>query len=334
MEDLIMRQNKSNDKPFLSYQEQIYKLKYEKKLQIPDESRAIALLKRHSYFALVSGYKKPFKRKDGTYQLHTTLDDIYALYSFDNALRNAIFSKILIVEKHIKSVLSYAFCEKYGSSQQAYLNPANYHNTPENQAGIGKLVSKLTGIADDPKDYHYIWHQKEVYHNIPLWVMVKALPMGSISKMYSYLPSQIQSKISKEFPCVNEEELCRMLDLLSRVRNVCAHNERLYDYRYQRGAIKDSSIHETLRLPKKANSYQTGKSDLFAVMISLKYLLDEEEMTELTTEIRKLLDALYAATRQINKAQMRKYMGFPQNWEEIATCSISPHPPVSRFIFP
>lgn len=238
------------------------------------------------------------------------------------------------MEKHIKSVLSYAFCEKYGSSQQAYLNPANYHNTPENQAGISKLVSKLTGIADDPKDYHYIWHQKEVYHNIPLWVMVKALPMGSISKMYSYLPSQIQSKISKEFPCVNEEELCRMLDLLSRVRNVCAHNERLYDYRYQKGAIKDSSIHETLRLPKKANSYQTGKSDLFAVMISLKYLLDAEEMTELTTEIRKLLDALYAATRQINEAQMRKYMGFPQNWEEIATCSISPHPPVSRLIFP
>lgn len=314
-----MEQNRSNDKPFLSYQEQINKLKNEKLLQIPDEPRAIALLKKHSYFALVSGYKKPFKRKDGTYQLHTTLDDIYALYSFDNALRNVIFSKILIVEKHIKSVLSYSFCEKYGSSQQAYLNPASYNHTPENQAGISKLVSKLKGIASDPKDYHYIQHQKDVYHNIPLWVMVKALPMGSISKMYSYLPPQIQSQISKEFACVNEEELSRMLDLLSRVRNVCAHNERLFDYRYRRGAIKDCPLHETLCLPKKANSYQIGKSDLFAVMISLKYLLDEEEISELTAEIRRLLDALYNATKRINADQMRKYMGFPKNWEEIAS---------------
>ncbi|MCM1105117.1 MAG: Abi family protein [Clostridium sp.] len=317
-----MAQNKSNDKPFLSYQEQINKLKNEKKLQIPDESRAIALLKRHSYFALVSGYKKPFKRKDGTYQLHTTLDDIYALYSFDNALRNVIFSKILIVEKHVKSVLSYSFCEEYGSSQQAYLNPNNYHFVPENQCGIRKLVAKLTGIADDPKDYRYIQYQKNVYHNIPLWVMVKALPMGSISKMYSYLPPQIQSRISMEFTAVNEEELSRMLDLLSRVRNVCAHNERLYDYRYQRGAIKDSSVHRILDLPKKVNAYQLGKSDLFAVMICLKYLLDTEEISELTTEIRTLLDTLYASTKQINAAQMRKYMGFPENWEEIAICPI------------
>ena len=318
-----MKQLKTNDKPFLSYQEQIEKLKTEKKLQIPDESRAIALLKKHSYFALVSGYKKPFKRKGGTYQLHTTLEDIYALYSFDNALRNVIFSKILIVEKHIKSVLSYAFCEKYGSSQQEYLNPANYHRIPENQAGINKLVLKLKGIADDPKDYHYIRHQKESYHNIPLWVMVKALPMGSISKMYSYLPPQIQSQISKEFACVNEEELCRMLDLLSRVRNVCAHNERLYDYRYRKGAIKDSHVHRALHLTKKANSYQSGKSDLFAVMISLKYLLDADEMSELTAEVRKLLDALYESTTQISAAQMRKYMGFPVNREEIAACSLS-----------
>ena len=117
-----MSEEKHQEKPFLTYQEQVDKLKKDKRLQIEDEERAIDLLKRHSYFALVSGYKKPFKKQDGTYKEHTSLEDIYALYSFDNTLRSVVFSKILVVEKHIKSLISYSFCEEYGSGQQAYLD--------------------------------------------------------------------------------------------------------------------------------------------------------------------------------------------------------------------
>lgn len=113
-----------------------------------------------------------------------------------------------------------------------------------------------------------------------------------------------------------------MLDLLSRVRNVCAHNERLYDYTYRKGAIKDSFIHQYLGIPKKNNEYKTGKSNLFAVLISLRYLLDEEEMQELVDQIRGQLDTLYKATKRVVPEQMRKYMGFPINWEEIKNCPL------------
>ena len=310
------------NKPFLTYHQQLAKLRDEKKLQIDDEEKAIAMLKRHSYFALISGYKCPFKRKDGTYQPHTSLDDIYALYSFDNALRNCILSRILFVEKHVKSLISYSFCEENGSLQQAYLDATKYDYVPQKQEGINKLLTKLTSIVNDPKDYRYIQHQKDLYNNIPLWVMVKALPMGSISKMYSFLQPHIQSKISREFSYVNEDELVRMLDLLSRVRNVCAHNERLYDYMYRKGAIKDSFIHQYLEIPKKNGVYQKGKSDLFAVLICLKYLLTEEEINEMVIEIRCLLDELYKDTKRVNPQQMRKYMGFPPNWESIKDCPL------------
>lgn len=308
------------NKPFLTYKEQIEKLRNEKKLQIEDEDKAIEMLKRHSYFALVSGYKCPFKKKDGTYQPHTSLDDIYALYSFDNSLRNCILSRILVVEKHVKSLISYSFCEGNGSQQQAYLDATKYDYVPPKQDGINKLLAKLTSIVNDPKDYQYIKHQKELYNNIPLWVMVKALPMGSISKMYSFLQPQVQSKISQEFMYVDEDELARMLDLLSRVRNVCAHNERLYDYMYRKGSIKDSFVHDYLQITKKNGVYQKGKSDLFAVLICLKYLLTEEEIIGLVNEIRHLLDELYKATKRICPDQMRKYMGFPVNWEQIKDC--------------
>ena len=56
----------TNDKPFLTYEQQIQKLK-DKGLTIDNDNRAIELLKKHSYFALISGYKIPFKTKRGTY---------------------------------------------------------------------------------------------------------------------------------------------------------------------------------------------------------------------------------------------------------------------------
>lgn len=100
------------DKPFQSYENLIVKLRDEKKLSIPDEAHVIALLKKHSYFSLVSGYKVLFKQSNGEYKAGTTIDDLLALFEFDNELRDIFFHAIQIIEKHIKSLLSHAFVEK------------------------------------------------------------------------------------------------------------------------------------------------------------------------------------------------------------------------------
>ena len=114
------------DKPFQSYENLVIKLRDDKKLEIPDEGRVIELLKKHSYFSLVSGYKTLFKQPNSEYRPGTTIEDIFALFEFDDALRDIFFHSIQIIEKHIKSLLSHAFVEKYGDNQNAYLTPSNY----------------------------------------------------------------------------------------------------------------------------------------------------------------------------------------------------------------
>ncbi len=57
-----------DDKKFMTYDEQIAFLEGEKKLIINDKDVARSLLKRHSYFALINGYKHPFKDKTGLYK--------------------------------------------------------------------------------------------------------------------------------------------------------------------------------------------------------------------------------------------------------------------------
>ncbi|MDE6386298.1 MAG: Abi family protein [Lachnospiraceae bacterium] len=306
----------TNDKPFLTYEQQLKKLK-SKGLTIDNDDDAIELLKRHSYFALISGYKNPFKAKQGIYKPHTSLADIYSLYTFDDTLRTIILRNILKVEKHIKSLISYSFCETYGEDQQFYLDKTKYNYSPEHQADISDLIGRLSKIADNPKDYSYIQHQLNRHGNIPLWVMMKALPIGTVSKLYSFLPQSIQAKVSMEFEHITESELVRMLDLLARVRNVCAHNERLFNYRYKKGAINDTYIHKHLNIPKLNVQYSKGKQDLFAIIIVLKYLLSPQEFSCFVDDLDDALDTLLISTRRLERTQMYKYMGFPTNWLEI-----------------
>ena len=312
----------TNDKPFLTYSQQIQKLSA-KGLIVGDFNNAVNLLMKHSYFALISGYKSPFKSKNGTYKPHTSLDDIYSLYIFDDALRAMILRNILIVEKHIKSLISYSFCETYGEDQQHYLNATKYNYSQTNQSDINDLIGRLSKIATDPKDYSYIKHQIKQHGNIPLWVMMKALTLGTVSKFYSFLPQNIQAKVSIEFEHVTENELIRMLDLLARVRNVCAHNERLYNYRYNKGAINDTAIHEYLHIRKSNVQYVKGKQDLFAVIIVLKYLLSQDEFSQFIDDIEHALKVLFNSTRQLQETQMYKYMGFPSNWLDIKDAPLS-----------
>jgi len=111
-----------------------------------------------------------------------------------------------------------------------------------------------------------------------------------------------------------------MLDLLSRFRNVCAHNERLFDYKYQKGNIPDTYIHRHMGVLVKKSAYASGKSDLFAVLICLKYLLNTESFNNMIDEIDSCINELFKKTHQIQMEQMLKYTGFTSNWRELKEC--------------
>lgn len=127
-------------KPFLTYEQQVEKLR-SKELKISDEEYAVCLLKKYSYFDLISGYKSPFKMKNGKYKANVAIEDIYALYCFDDKLRALILRYVLKIEKHIKSLISYSFCEEYGEDQSQYMNVTNFNYTDKMQEEINKLVN-------------------------------------------------------------------------------------------------------------------------------------------------------------------------------------------------
>lgn len=89
-------------KIFLSYDQQIEKLKNEKNLQIDDEAYAKEILRQTSYYSLIGGYKDIFKNpttkkyKDGT-----KFEDIVELYYFDESLRQLFLKYLRFLYKGI-----------------------------------------------------------------------------------------------------------------------------------------------------------------------------------------------------------------------------------------
>ncbi len=208
----------------------------------------------------------------------------------------------------------------YGEKESDYLNATNYDYTSAKQDDINNLIGKLRYAMNDYKCHPYLKHQKDNHGNIPLWVLTRVLTIGIISKMFGLLKPAGQTMISKEFDYVAEEELAQMIALVSRFRNVCAHNERLYDYKYIRGEIRTTGVHKNLKLRKKNGYYLQGKKDLFAVVIVFKYLLDPEEFEGFLDRFDELTDNLLKKTSILQRSQVLKLMGFPENWKDIKDC--------------
>ena len=306
-------------KAFFTYQQQLDKLEKEKGLAISDKAYAENKLKEISYYSLIGGYKKPFKHlPSGKYLKGVTFEEIVNLYYFDEEMRLLFLKYILHVERRIKSLLSYHFCEKYGDNQQQYLDVNNYNNNPRNANEISKLVQFLNKAISLPSDYPYIIHHANTYGNVPLWVAMNAITFGNVAKMYQYADSDIRSKVSQNYDKVSETQLHQFIRIIANCRNVCAHSERLYTCQSKYSG-PDTVIHKKLSIAQKNRAYQKGKHDLFSVVIALRYLISAEEFKAFKQQLTLLITKVNAGCPHLPEKDLLDYMGFPYNWEKITS---------------
>lgn len=304
-------------KIFLNYEQQLKKLQDSKKLCIPDLDYAHEMLKRYSYYSLISGYKDQFKNPDTTnYREGVCFEDIVALYEFDENLRGLFLKYLQKIERQMKSYISFYFCEKYGEKQEKYLQINNYNCSNKNRRDIDKLIKILKRYTEGNTDYHYINHASTKYGNVPLWVLINALTFGNISKLYMLSQYDIQAKIAHNFDGINERQLSRILIVLTGFRNVCAHGERLYCY-HTKQAIPNLALHQKLNLPRPEQEYLYGKHDLFAAVLSLRYLLPNDWFLMFKKELIKVLAQYLKKTSCFTENEVLKFMGFPENWKNI-----------------
>lgn len=305
-------------KPFITYTAQIEKLANEKNLIITNTDFAMESLKNISYYALIGGYKHPFiDIRTRKYINNACFENIVALYEFDEELRSIFFKYLCRVERKLRSSISYHFCQKYGELQEQYLNPANYSHLPKYKNRIMKLVKMLDIMANQNNEHEYIVYQRNKYNNIPLWVIINTLTFGQISKMFEFLPQNMQGIICRNFENVRKNEMIKYLKVLTLYRNVCAHNERLFSYKTYID-IPDTLLHKKLNIAKNGSKYVYGKNDLFSVVICFRYLLSKSDFKQFKKEFGIILNHYNKLNLNLNTNILLKNMGFPPNWKKIS----------------
>lgn len=284
------------------------------------KSYAKKRLQHEGYYNLINGYKalfllpKAYPSDEDKFKPGTTINEIYALYNFDRRLRNVFLKNVLLIETNLKSLISYTFSERHGHSN--YLIYSNFDTTKrESNKNITALISdiqrQIASRYSDPSIAHYL----KCHGYIPLWVLNNILTLGTISKFYSLMQQQERQEIAKIFR-IGDAELESFLFYLSKIRNFCAHGNRLYCFT-SKNPIPTVALHSTLGLSMNANNqYIQGKNDLFATMLIFKILLSKNVFKILVKNVNHELDNLRKNLSVLSEQDVLDAMGFPVDWKE------------------
>ena len=303
-------------KTFKTLEEQIEILK-SKGLEINYYEQTKEILLRENYF-FVSGYRHLFMKsaKDRMFIAGTTFEELYALFNFDRQIRNIFFKNLLIIENNCKSIFSYQLSKKYGIKEKNYLNPSNFDQTPDKNRQINDLLKTIkrqirVNGGQHTATMHYITN----YGFVPFWVVVKVLSFGLISELYTVMKREDQKDVAEQFG-INSDTLLTYLPLLANFRNLCAHEDIMYDHKTQR-RIDNTKFHQLLEIPVMDGDYIYGKDDIFALVIILKQLLRDEDFNSMMNEIAYEIDILAGKLNCISITKVLDAMGFPVNYKDI-----------------
>ena len=100
------------------------------------------------------------------------------------------------------------------------------------------------------------------------------------------------------------------MENLAIIRNLCAHDEKIYDIRLRK-CIGTTEYHKIMGIEN------TGKKDLFSVIIILKTLLEEKEFKDFYSILIDNIEKLEKNIKSIQFSEILNKMGFPDKYKEM-----------------
>ena len=303
-------------KDFKTISQQVEILK-NKGLIIDDIENAEMILLKENYFFL-NGYRHLFMNSasDRTFVTGSTFNELYSLFLFDRYSRNIFFKNLLIIENRLKSVISYQMSKKYGYKEKDYLNLKNFTQDPEKRRRVKDVIEKMKRqIRINTSRHNATMHYLKNYGYIPLWILVKVLSFGMVCELFSILKDEDKIEVASVFG-ISVEYLEDFLPILSNYRNLCAHEDIVFDHKTER-QIPDTEYHKKLNIFKMDGEYIYGKNDIFSVIIMFKYMLGDDEFRLMLKEFEYEFEKLDGRIDSIPVEKILDTMGIPKNYIDI-----------------
>lgn len=271
-----------------------------KNVIIKNKKSALKKLEKYTYYSIVNSYKYNFKDSNNNYLPNVSFEEIYTLYEFDKNLKLIMLKYTLEAESLIKSLMSNHISNIYGVD--AYLNANNLDNKAK-LVVRKKLIDKINEDINHNYGIHLaITHYKDNYGFVPPFVLTKILTFGVISSYYGLLKQSDRQIIAKKFK-ISDALLKQILKCLTNVRNICAHNDRLFCYRDK----------YTLKFKEIDTNYviKDNLTNLYMMIRAMQIILDKRQYNSLVKAIEKEIKKLDNKLNSIDIKNILRIMGYP-----------------------
>ena len=291
----------SDDKIFLTYNQQMKRLRNKKKIDC-NGSKHKTILIRSGYFNIINGYKNPFicgtdSEGNHTYIRQTSIDQIYLVKQFDEELRSFLLKYITQVEEEVRTLTGYKFdeCNENGGIPWYDTNAYSPNSTLQNR--MSTISSAYSELSKSRLDYvkFYMTNHKQ----IPTWIMIKVVNFSTFIDVLKYSKKGVLYSICNLYGMLDKNELPNVklligsLHWMRRIRNSCAHNERIYcisrsaDNRRRSGRILEKYFSILSR------SYsRDAEQKIFDLIVYFKYYLPITEYTHFIDKLYNMLSEL------------------------------------------
>lgn len=281
-------------------------------LILVDKDFAYSALSEIGYYRF-AGYTFLFydKQKSTQYSDHrfkqgVSFDEIYAAYKMDEEIRILLLKYLLRIETRLKFSISHRLGLKHGSGFYLTYRPDIFIK----QSDYDTFMEHLNREKKRSQTLFIKHHRNEYGGNLPIWVALEILSMGDVSKIYKNLKKSCRKEIEQDFCNIHYSLLTSWFQGLTILRNMCAHNDRLYK----------SSISHTYKdnddkaVSKGASSYNFNGNKLFNTFrIIAVFMKNDDERQKLISEINEIADKYHS----YKSLSLKSAYGFTDDWEDL-----------------
>lgn len=241
-----------------------------------------------------------------TYKPGTYLSNILKLYSFDRELSKLLFDFSSQIEVSLRARLINAFQH---TNDPLILNDASVF---QDKTLYWKNFSSISLEIERSKDV-FISHNFKKYEGlVPVWAVIEILSFGTLSKIIKNLktgPDSVFSTLVQDYKfegnngtvSPSKKMFSSWIYSVSILRNICAHNGRLYNRTID---TKPQLVLSDILDP--APRYY----GLYQVMLAMKYLRPSDSAWKHFIGDFKNTLISYSKYCEIER------LGFPEDWEE------------------
>jgi abortive infection bacteriophage resistance protein len=292
-----------DDKPTLTVPQQISLLQ-SRGMAIADPEEANRFLHNVSYYRL-KGYWWADQADDTEHAFRSgvTFENIVDRYNFDRELRLIILNMIERVEVGIRTRMTYELSLVHGPHW--FADVTNFHNPKQ----WSSLLTSIRRDVDRSSEIFIKEHHRKYGRTDsrlpPAWKTMEILTLGTLSKLYATLDNNLPEKIgiARSLGLGQYRILENWLQLITILRNVCAHHSRIY------GRPLPLQL-ATLRRPRRnwVDDRTLDRATAYATVCACKYLL---ETISSGNRFTFRLDDLFTTHASVDPGRL----GFPANWK-------------------